>query len=105
MEEMNSVLFILGLASIIQTLRAHRVGARANESCYGHEILHPSTPPTRRQNCIGQCFFDFDLIDEVNPNDFTQRMHSDVSQTFALTCDSVYRCKFWNDHAITVAGQ
>jgi hypothetical protein len=75
----------------------HRDGARAEESCYGHEIVHnsvldPVTPP--KQLCLPPtCPYQLILAGEVNAEDLTQLVNTQVAITFALTCGSVYRCK------------
>ncbi len=94
MAKMCRLAALVLVLALIPSCLAHRDGAPA-ESCFDHSVVHvhPQLPTTFKQDCIGQCGYNFTLIDEVDATDRTSRLGTNVSETFILTCGSVYECK------------
>ena len=86
----GAVMLLLALAALLPSSLGHRIGARANESCYGHEIDHsnPENPPAFKQDCVGNCNYDLTLIAKVC-EDFSQEQ----TQVTDFTCGGLYQCK------------
>ena len=82
-------LFFVAFAALLSPSLAHRIGARANESCYEHEIDHsnPENPPASKQDCIGNCNYDLTL--EARIINGTEEEPDEY-----LTCGGYYKCKY-----------
>ena len=82
------VLLSLAIVTLLPCSVAHRIGARASESCYEHEVEHinPENPPSSKQGCVGQCMYNFDLIARLNG---TQELPLNGN----LTCGEYYKCE------------
>lgn len=83
----QSSLLLLNLVAIVM---AHRDGARSNESCYNHDVVHVQigVPPTTKIFCIRDCMYNLTLHGEVNE---IPGMVIDTNVT-RLKCSSTYQC-------------
>ena len=78
------------VAALLSPSLAHRIGAQANESCYGHEIDHrnPENPPAFKQDCVLNCNYDLTLEARILNNG------TEVEPGSYLTCGENYKCKY-----------
>ncbi len=83
---------VLVLALVTCSL-AHRDGARNNESCYDHDVIHmmAGVPPSRKIDCTLACNYDLNFHGWYNK---TTRVLLDSDPEQTLICGEVYQCEF-----------
>ena len=88
---MASCYAVAVLIVIVPWSLAHRDGARSNESCYDHDVVHRQvgTPPSFKQACILACSYGLTLVGEYDM-DIMELIDDNVTE---LWCGSTYQCE------------
>ncbi len=81
------------VVALVACSLAHRDGARNNESCYNHDVIHmmEGVPPSRKIDCTLACAYDLNFLGLYN---MTRMVVVDPNPTQTLLCGKVYQCEF-----------